>query len=184
MKRTEQERQYWDKATKSKNLRNEWICDKNITDKQCLGAILPDLREGKTLDLGCGVGRLTLNYGVDISEEMLKLAYFAKPQNEYKLCNGRSIPYPDEFFDNVFSFAMFQHIPDGAKQQYIKEVHRVLKPGGVFRLQFVVEGESGPFSYPVSLKIMYDYCDELGFDVNHIDHGLLAKEWIWLTAIK
>lgn len=173
------EREYWDNAAQSENVRDEWICDKNVTDIECLLAIIPHLNgpigEYRTLDLGCGIGRLTLGYGVDISPEMIERA---KPGSEYKVCDGRSIPYPDEFFDNVFSVFMFQHIPDEAKLQYITEVRRVLRPGGRFRLQYVQGGEPGPFNYPTE-KI-----DLFGFEVTDETRGLIYPQWIWITGKK
>lgn len=169
------EQQFWDEATKSKDLRNEWICDKDVTDQQCLDAILPYLKKGKTLDLGCGIGRLTTDYGVDISPKMLALA---RRGPQYKLTDGKHIPYPNNFFDNVFSMALFQHILDSEKENYIKEVHRVLKNGGVFRLQFVIGDEIAPFSYQTR-----------GFDLGEftiidLEDGLIFEEWRWLTLEK
>lgn len=168
------EQEYWDQATTSQDLRNEWICDKDVTDNQCKKLIFPYLNKGKTLDLGCGIGRLTKGYGVDISPLMLKLAI---PGNEYKLCDGRTIPYPDELFDNVFSVFMFQHIPDEAKKQYIKEVWRVLKPKGIFRLQYVEGDEIAPFSYQTrDLQLE-------GFKVLSKENRIYP-EWVWVTGVK
>lgn len=173
------EQEYWDKAAQSENVRSEWICDKNVSDLQCLVAIIPHLKgplaEYKTLDLGCGIGRLTMGYGVDVSPEMIKIA---KPGNEYKVCDGSSIPYPDEFFDNVFSVFMFQHIPDHKKVRYIKEIRRVLKPGGRVRLQYVREGEPGPFNYPINEITLP------GFELTDMAKGLIYPEWVWVSGKK
>lgn len=169
------EQEYWDKATESKDLRNEWICDKRVSDKQCHDIIFPYLNEGLTLDLGCGIGRLTTDYGVDVSPKMLALA---RKGPIYSLSDGRSIPYPDEFFDNVFSAFVFQHIPDEAKTQYIQEVYRVLKPRGIFRLQYVRGDETAPFSYQTR---ELEYGD---FRVKNLQMGLIYKEWVWVTLEK
>ncbi|HVY93591.1 MAG TPA: class I SAM-dependent methyltransferase, partial [Bryobacteraceae bacterium] len=44
--------------------------------------------------------------------------------------------FPDAHFDFVYSYAVFQHIPSGdVVFSYLRETIRVLKPGGVARLQ-------------------------------------------------
>lgn len=173
------ERNFWDQATESKDLRNEWICDRNVTDEQCIEAI--GKLEGKILDLGCGIGRLTRGYGVDISPKMLKLA---EPGNEYKLGDGRTIPYPDGFFDSVFSVFMFQHIPDLAKHGYIEEVYRVLNNKGVFRLQYVTGKERSRFNYQTDDGYMKVVLEETGFRIKDFDKGLIYPQWTWITSIK
>lgn len=171
------ERNFWDKATESNNLRNEWICDKNVTDEQCLGAV--GNLTGKILDLGCGIGRLTQGYGVDISPKMLELA---KKGNEYKLGDGRTVPYPDNFFDSVFSVFMFQHIPDLAKHEYIEEVYRVLNKGK-FRFQYVVGEERYRFNYQTSDDYIKAVLDDVGFKVKKVE-SLIYPQWTWVTAWK
>lgn len=171
------DREFWNKASESDNLRNEWICDKNVSDEQCLEAI--GKLKGKTLDLGCGIGRLTMGYGVDVSPKMLKLA---KKGNEYKLGNGSKIPYPNNFFDSVFSVFMFQHIPDNSKLNYIKEVYRVLNKG-IFRFQYVMGNEISEFNYQTSDKYMINSLEDNGFKIK-IDKGLIYPEWTWITAVK
>ncbi len=102
----------------------------------------------RMLDIGCGIGRLdrgfsemfTEVWGIDVSGEMvsqaIKLNQSIKNVKFVKV-NGRDLsPFPDEFFDFVFSHLTFQHIPDrGTILNYFSEVYRVLKPGGLFKIQ-------------------------------------------------
>jgi len=173
------ERDFWDKATESTDLRNEWICDENVTDEQCLEAIgeMP----GVSLDLGCGIGRLTRDYGIDVSSKMLDLA---KPGPKYRTCNGRYIPYADGFFDSVYSTFMFQHIPNPAKYRYVKEVFRVLKDGGIFRLQYVEGDNDEPFSHDVRYLVIESELFKTGFRTTKFDFGLIYPQWTWVTAQK
>jgi SAM-dependent methyltransferase len=54
----------------------------------------------------------------------------------------------DASFDLVFSYIVFQHVPDRAAiQSYVREAHRVLKIGGAFKFQLngdLSNAEAGP----------------------------------------
>jgi len=100
------------------------------------------------LEIGCGPGRLMRPlarhfqeiHGVDVSEKMVRLARerlsdtpnaFAHPGAGADLAM-----FPDEKFDFVYSYAVFQHIPSREVVfDYLKEARRVLKTGGVLRCQ-------------------------------------------------
>lgn len=95
------------------------------------------------LDLGCGTGemlKLILQadhrkklYGIDLSEEMLIVARSKLPdQVKLLLGDSESLPFPDSSFDVVYCNDSFHHYP--APQNVLREVHRVLKPGGTFLL--------------------------------------------------
>lgn len=47
---------------------------------------------------------------------------------EYREVDAQSIPYPERMFDAVIANHMLYHVPDRPKA--IREIHRVLKPGG------------------------------------------------------
>ena len=52
-----------------------------------------------------------------------------------------ALPYADATFDRVFSSLMFHHLPHDAKLATMREVRRVLKPGGALHLlDFEQEG--------------------------------------------
>lgn len=101
-----------------------------------------DLPKGaEVLDLGCGSGNFTLKLleagyrvtGVDLSEEMLKIARgkLARKQVEATLVQGDvyRLPFEDDSFDGVFSMAAFEFIADTPRA--LGELFRVLKPGGL-----------------------------------------------------
>ena len=95
------------------------------------------------LDLGCGTGEMLKMilqadhhkklYGIDLSEKMLAVARTKLPdQVKLLLGDSESLPFPDSSFDVVYCNDSFHHYP--APQNVLREVHRVLKPGGTFLL--------------------------------------------------
>lgn len=104
---------------------------------------------GVALDVGCGVGRLSRALaarfarveGVDISPPMVEEAgRFAPPVPDsirFQVCEGDgSVPLDDATVDFAFSFLVFQHLTSaGLVEAYVREVARVLVPGGIARLQ-------------------------------------------------
>jgi len=99
------------------------------------------------LEIGCGVGRLLVPlaprvaraYGVDISPAMIERSKeftAGAPNVTTWVTEGLLAPVEDASLDFVFSYIVFQHIPDRAPvRRYAEEAARVLKPGGLFRFQ-------------------------------------------------
>lgn len=102
----------------------------------------PQLHE-RALDFGCGVGRLTRALegrfqeavGIDISEEMIRLARELNPGEKPSFeLNTRSdlTQFPSDSFDFVYSALVLQHLPrKELVRSYLSEFLRVLRPGGL-----------------------------------------------------
>jgi ubiquinone/menaquinone biosynthesis C-methylase UbiE len=103
----------------------------------------------KALEIGCGPGRLMRPmsrhfaeiHGVDVSDEMIALARARLrdiPNAHLHVTDGASLSaFADGWFDFVYSYAVFQHVPSrDVIAAYMREAHRVLKTGGLARLQF------------------------------------------------
>jgi ubiquinone/menaquinone biosynthesis C-methylase UbiE len=103
----------------------------------------------KALEIGCGPGRLMRPmsrhfseiHGVDVSDEMIALARERlrdTPNAHPHVTDGATLAeFPGESFDFVYSYAVFQHVPSREIiSSYMRETQRVLKNGGLARLQF------------------------------------------------
>ena len=68
-------------------------------------------------------------------------------QVSYRQASALALPFEDGTFDGVYMQHVGMNIAD--KTKLFGEVHRVLKPGGVFALYDVMSGDGGIFSFPV-----------------------------------
>jgi SAM-dependent methyltransferase len=116
----------------------------------CQGKLPGEMR---VLEIGCGVGRMTRAladlfgevHGVDVSGEMVRQAALAlrdRPNAFVYQNNGKDLTVvPALPFDFAFSSIVFQHIPSREiVENYVREVHRLLRPGALFKFQ--VQGVS------------------------------------------
>lgn len=99
------------------------------------------------LDFGCGVGRLSQPLarhfdrvvGVDVSPEMIRLADEINqyPARVRYLCNGRDdlAVLPTSDFTFMYSNVVLQHIEPATTLRYLRELFRVVAPGGVLVFQ-------------------------------------------------
>lgn len=87
------------------------------------------------LDLGAGAGIITQMdfsdyvdkvHGIDPDPRVENNPYLFKGVQ----ASGEEIPYPDNFFDIVFSDNVLEHLSE--PREVFDEIYRVLKPGGFF----------------------------------------------------
>lgn len=121
--------------------------------------LFPNSDPEKILDFGCGDG-LSLElfrnilpssslFGIDVSEESIEQANKKKiPDCETVAFDGANIPYADNSFSIVFTANVFHHINHKNHPGILKEIYRVLKPGGVF-----IIFEHNPYN-PITRKIV------------------------------
>jgi ubiquinone/menaquinone biosynthesis C-methylase UbiE len=86
--------------------------------------VLDGVAQGRALDHGCGLGRVTRALahrfdevvGVDVSPEMVRRAEELHPQKEFpnvtfQATDGANLPLEANSFAFVFSYEVFQHLP-------------------------------------------------------------------------
>lgn len=109
--------------------------------RQARRLIGADRSRGRVLDIGCGSFPLFLvstdfaeKYGLD------RLAVGAPDQArahhlrliQHDVGSRKPLPFAAEFFDVVTMLAVFEHIELDALGDLLSEVHRVLRPGGIY----------------------------------------------------
>lgn len=89
------------------------------------------------LDVACGNGRLLKMLsrkakikaiGVDVAEEMVKIAKAENPSCSFAVANADRLPFEDHKFDAITVCCAFHHFTK--PNAFMKEAYRVLKSGG------------------------------------------------------
>ncbi|MGQ9788712.1 MAG: class I SAM-dependent methyltransferase [Candidatus Hadarchaeaceae archaeon] len=103
----------------------------------------------RILDIGCGIGYFEgmlpeLNIiGLDSSKEALKVAR-SRSNKDFVLGDAEHLDFPDGSFDGAFAVTTLEFLDDYKKA--VKEVTRVLKPGGKF-LAMILNPDSEYFKF-------------------------------------
>lgn len=125
-------------------------------DKQ----ILEQHRSGRLLDIGCGAYPNFLchtefkeKFGLDklptdqTDVQGVQLANF-------DLETQTDLPFQDNFFDTITMLAVFEHIEPAKLPAVLKEIHRVLKPGGQFILTTPTVWTNALLKYLAMVKLV------------------------------
>ena len=129
----------------------------------------------QALEIGCGTGSFLLMLkrhfpqveftGLDPDPKALARAKKKAERAGISFCFDRgfadSLPYPAASFDAVFSSFMFHHLEAANREKTLREVRRVLKPGGIFYLlDLEISDSSRGFCLFHSRELLRDNTEE------------------------
>ena len=144
-------------------------------------------QKGIMLDVGCGEGRhifgimqdypLMKCIGLDMDKESLEKAeegyeYFksiSEAGAQFLKGSAYSLPFPDESIDLIVCSEVLEHLHE--YNDAVKEIHRVLKPGGKFYA-------SVPASWPEKIcwKLSKEYQNQPGGHLRIFSQSKLISE--------
>lgn len=172
-----------------KNLKEKYPLDEAMSmavggDYERIGAIAADIlvSEGlsdgdRLLDFGCGSGRvahaiaqrvnLSEYLGTDVVQDLLDYAATKTPQH-YKFTLNRTLDFPaaDSAFSHVCAFSVFTHLLQTECFLYLRDIRRVLSPGGTLIASFL----------EFRKKSHWDVF-EASFDAPHLNTFIEQSQW-------
>jgi SAM-dependent methyltransferase len=103
-----------------------------------IAADIPGLSSGKAIDFGCGTGFMIDRlqglvgqiHGIDTTRAMIEKVDVSSGNVHLHECLAEETPFPPNVFLLGTAYSFMDHLHDVS--DFLKEVHRVLKPGGVF----------------------------------------------------
>ena len=119
-------------------------------------------KDGKVeriLDIGCSIGQSAVAlkerfpdaevWGIDVGAPMVRFAHKRAvdlgQEVHFAQRLAEDTKFPDGHFDVVNAFILFHEVPLEAQAEILKEVFRVLRPGGIFNV----------FDFPHNLEGKY-----------------------------
>jgi SAM-dependent methyltransferase len=115
----------------------------------------------KVLEIGCGLGtdgaqfaKAGADYtGIDLTDAAIDLARarfeISGLPGEFRVADAENLDFADDTFDRVYSHGVLHHTPDTAGA--IREIHRVVKPGG---LAVVMLYHRGSYNYRIGIRVL------------------------------
>jgi SAM-dependent methyltransferase len=112
-----------------------------------------DFAGARLLEVGCGMGTDLLQFarggalvtGVDLTPRSIEISrqHFVVygERGDFAITDGENLPFADESFEVVYSNGVLHHTPDTASA--VREMHRVLRPGGQARVMLYHRGSLG-----------------------------------------
>jgi len=109
----------------------------------------------RILDIGCGTGRWVRRYaelgfsptGVDATFRMLVIARAQQTRAPMVVGLASNLPFSDASFDGLSDITVVQHIPYDLQGAALREMVRILRPGGRMILFELVQGKD-PHIFP------------------------------------
>jgi ubiquinone/menaquinone biosynthesis C-methylase UbiE len=142
---------------------------------------------GRVADIGTGPGQIARYlrdhgadaFGIDLSPAMVDLAGKAHPGMEFQQGDMRALALPDDSLAGITAFYSIIHIPRPGVTTILRELRRVLQPGGLLLLTFHRGNEVRHldewWGQPVSVDFVFferdemmEYLHDAGFVIDEI----------------
>lgn len=154
-------------------------------DRDCLDRLAREVGDlGPICDLGCGPGQIARylhrqgveTLGVDLSPKMVAEAQRLNPEIHFHQGDMLFLPDADNAWGGIAAFYCIIHIPREQVLEALREMRRVLKPGGILLVTFHIGEEIKHldewWEKPVNLDFafylpdqMVTWLTEAGFDL-------------------
>lgn len=131
----------WAESIEAEGIRvNDYFEACTAPENRFILSHLGDVTGKRLLDLGCGAGENSVyfslkgahctatDYSPGMVDKALKLAQANNVHIDGRTMNAMEIEFPDETFDIVYAANLLHHLPE--PKAALREIHRVLKPGG------------------------------------------------------
>jgi len=124
----------------------EWFLRSGMLTAQAITGALTSIGRplesfASVLDYGCGCGRVLRHwrdvtgprfFGTDYNPEFIawvqaNLPFVTAKQNQL----APPLPFDDGAFDLIYAISVFTHWPDALQSEWMAELRRVLRPGGI-----------------------------------------------------
>lgn len=190
-----------DKKNPHYNIDYNYIVTRINTGNELANSLLhtyPSINNGTMLDLGVGSGGISVSFsklnfnvkGLDVNKDYLDLAKkrseYHKTKLELKEWDGVNIPYDSETFSLVLIMDILEHVPD--PHQLIKEICRVLKPGGI--CFFCTENKYSPVfligdpHYGIPLLTLFPRFIRNFIIVDILKRSKVLDDYHWFGSVK
>jgi SAM-dependent methyltransferase len=140
--------------------------DKKPKDRQVLQRFAREIGgRGPVWDFGCGPGQTTAYLhqlgleasGLDLSEKLLDQARAAHPGIHFRRGNILALAFANDSIAGIVAFYAIVHFTEDQVETALREVFRVLQPGGIFLFTFHVGGETIHLEEFLGRKIDLDF---------------------------
>jgi SAM-dependent methyltransferase len=158
--------------------------DRDFLDRLAAGLSVP----GWTVDLGCGpsqiggylAARRLQVLSLDLSEAMLGQARVLRPEAACVQADMRALPLAWRSVAAVVAFYSLIHIHQTELGATLREIHRVLSPGGLFALAVHIGTETVHRDEMLGEPVDIDFCffdpEELARDVGQAGFTVQSVE--------
>jgi SAM-dependent methyltransferase len=182
---------YWQRnaAAWSRLARQGWDVYRDAVNTPAFLALLPDVTGKTGLDIGCGEGhntrllaaRAARMFAIDVAPAFVRLAAELEPPQSgirYAAASALELPFGSRRFDFAAAFMSLMDLPDHALA--LREIHRVLRPGGFLQFSILHPCFSPPHRRLVRTPSGEVVAVELARYFDHADGEI--ERWLFSAA--